>query len=139
MRDVTSALFEYVLNNVIRTKHYGAQTTRTGGVANHILAIALTDGEIFSNLKFCQKLYDEMADAIQPPAPVNVPLAREKATAVIPTLLQMDGVTVDQLLVGDSLANWLKEFSSRLSDAKAMKQLLETAFNDSRRYYESYI
>ncbi|MEZ4644814.1 MAG: type I-D CRISPR-associated protein Cas7/Csc2 [Chloroflexota bacterium] len=139
IRDATTALFEYVVNNVIRTKHYGAQTTRTGGIANHILAIALTDGEIFSNLKFCQKLYDEMADAIQPPAPVNVSLAREKAAGLIPTLLQEDGVTVDQLLTGESLANWLVEFSNRLSNANSMRQLLQTAFADSHSYYENYI
>lgn len=139
VRDATSALFEYVVNNVIRTKHYGAQTTRTGGVANHILAIALTDGEIFSNLKFCQKLYDEMADAIQPPAPVNVSLARERAAALIPTLLQEDGVTVDHLLAGEALVNWLADFSNRLSSADSMQQLLQTAFADSRRYYETYI
>lgn len=139
VRDATPALFEYVVNNVMRTKHYGAQTTRTGGIANHILAIALTDGEIFSNLKFCQKLYDEMADAIQPPAPVNVNLAREKAAALIPALLQEDGITVDQLLHGESLGNWLAAFSNRLSNADSMRQLLQTAFADSRRYYETYI
>lgn len=139
VRDATVGLFEYVVNNIIRTKHYGAQTTRTGGVANHILAIALTDGEIFSNLKFCQKLYDEMADAIQPPAPVNVNLAREKAAALILSLLQEDGVTVDQLLTGESLVNWLAEFSNRLSSADSMRELLQTAFADSHSYYETYI
>lgn len=139
IRDATSALFEYVVNNVIRTKHYGAQTTRTGGVTNHILAIVLADGEIFSNLKFCQKLYDELADSIQPPAPVNVNVAKEKASTMIPALLQDDGVTVDQLLTGDSLTNWLGELSNRLSNADSMQQLLQTAFTDSHRYYETYI
>jgi CRISPR-associated protein Csc2 len=139
VRDATPALFEYVLSNVIRTKHYGAQTTRTGGMANHIMAIVLSDGEIFSNLKFCQKLYDEMTDAIQPPAPVNVNLAREKAATLIPTLLQEDGVTVDQLLRGETLAGWLTEFSNRLSNADSMRQLLQAAFTDSRRYHETYI
>lgn len=139
IRDATVALFEYVVNNVIRTKHYGAQTTRTGGIANHILAIALTDGEIFSNLKFCQKLHDQMVDAIQPPAPVNVSLAREKAVSLIPTLLQEDGVTLDQLLTGEALTNWLATFTGRLSDANSMRQLLQTAFADSSRYYETYI
>lgn len=139
VRDATAPLFQYVLNNVIRTKHYGAQTTRTGGIANHILAIVLADGEIFSNLKFCQKLYDEMAEAIQPPAPVNVNLAREKAITLIPALLQEDGVTVDQLLIGDPLESWLAEFTNQLSGANTVHQLLQAAFSDSRRYYETYI
>lgn len=139
IRDATLPLFEYVLNNVIRTKHYGAQTTRTGGVENHILAIALTDGEIFSNLKFCQTLYDELSEAIEPPAPVDVALACTRATAVIPNLLSADGVTVDQLISGDSLAQFLNKFSARLSDATTMQALLQTAVADSQRYYETYI
>lgn len=139
IRDATLPLFEYVLNNVIRTKHYGAQTTRTGGVENHILAITLTDGEIFSNLKFCQTLYDELAETIQPPAPVDVALARTKATTIIPNLLSADGVTVDQLLSGDTLVQFLNEFSARLSEGKTMQALLQTAVTDSQRYYETYI
>lgn len=80
-----------------------------------------------------------MADAIQPPAPVNVSLARGKAATIIPAMLQEDGVTVDQLLAGDSLYAWLSDFVNRLSDANSMRQLLETAFADSHRYYETYI
>lgn len=139
IRDATLPLFEYVLNNVIRTKHYGAQTTRTGGVENHILGIALTDGEIFSNLKFCQTLYDELAEAIRPPAPVDVIMARTKATAVIPNLLKADGVTIDQLLSGDTLTQFLADFSARLSDSAAMQTLLHTAFADSQQYHQTYI
>ncbi len=54
IRDVTAPLFVYVLNNVLRTKHYGAQTTRTGSVSNHILGIVLTDGEIFLICNFAK-------------------------------------------------------------------------------------
>lgn len=139
VRDATAALFDYVLNNVIRTRHYGAQTTRTGGVANHILAIVLTDGEIFSNLKFCQALYDAMYDQIQPPDPVNTTTARATAAQLIPALLQGDGVAMTQLVQGDELAAYLEQFVSRLSDESAMRNILEAAFADSRRYYETYI
>src|SRR5713226_775707 len=58
VRDPTEAEFIYVLNNILRTKRYGAQTTRTGTLENHVVAIAFTDGEIFSNLKLTQTLYD---------------------------------------------------------------------------------
>ncbi len=139
IRDTTGPLFEYVLSNVIRTRHYGAQTTRTGSMSNHILAIALTDGEIFSNLKFTQALYDALGDQINPPNPVDTAVARQTAVELIPNLLQSDGVTVDQLLMGDELTQLLTAFNQQLSDASAMKTLLDTAFTDSHTYYETYI
>jgi CRISPR-associated protein Csc2 len=82
LRDVTYPLFEYVLNNVLRTRHYGAQTTRTGRVHNHIIGIALTDGEITSNLQLCQAIYDQIADQIKPGTPVNVAQVIEKASSL---------------------------------------------------------
>lgn len=141
VRDATHALFEYVLNNVIRTKHYGAQTTRTGAVKNHIVAIALTDGEITSNLKWTQALYDQLAGVIEENAPDPVASATVvgKSAELLPTLLEQDGVTVDQLLIGDDLTNALSDFTARLRDGEAMRQLLDTAFTDSNAYYQAYI
>jgi CRISPR-associated protein Csc2 len=139
IRDATAALFDYTLNNVLRTRHYGAQTTRTGGMLNHIMAIALTDGEVFSNLKFCQTLYDVLKETIQPPDPLNTTAACDAAMQVIPALLDEDGVTVDQLLIGDDLVNMIAGLNRRLSNADSMRAMLDTAFADSRRYYETYI
>ncbi|MCI0396692.1 MAG: type I-D CRISPR-associated protein Cas7/Csc2 [Chloroflexi bacterium] len=139
VRDVTHSLFEYTLNNLIRTRHYGAQTTRTGGVANHILAIVLTDGEVFSNLKFCQALYDVAREHFQPPDPVDTALARSLAAQLVPNLLQADGVAINQLLQGDELTTYLADFMERTSNERAMQELLSAAFADSRRYYEAYI
>ena len=139
IRDATLPLFEYVLNNIIRTKHYGAQTTRTGSLTNHILAIALTDGEIFSNLKFCQAIYDDLKPHLQPPDPINTITACNHATKLIPSLLKTDGVVTTQLLTGSDLATTLTALIERLNKAEAMQSLLKTAFADSRRYYDSYI
>lgn len=141
VRDVTHALFEYVLNNVIRTKHYGAQTTRTGSINNHIVAIALTDGEITSNLKWTQALYDVLAETIQKnaPDPIDAATVVAKSAEILPTLLAQDGVTVDQLLIGDELTAALNAFGERLRNGKAVRQLLESAFTDSSAYYQAYI
>ncbi len=140
-RDVTTSLFEYVLNNVLRTRRYGAQTTRTGTVSNHVVAIALTDGEVFSNLKFTQALYDalKVKYAINPPDPIDPVVAYETAQALVPDLLKADGVAVDQLLVGTELDAVLKAMQTRLDDAGAIKQLLTAAFDDSRRYAQVHI
>src|SRR5438046_4629474 len=65
LRDPTYHGFLYVLGNLLRTDHYGAQETRTGKVHNHVLAIAWTNGEIFSNLRFTQVIYDTLVEKEQ--------------------------------------------------------------------------
>ena len=139
VRDVTAALFDYVLLNVLRTKHYGAQTTRTGSVENHLVAIVLTDGEIFSNLRFCQTLYDHLEEQLGTGNPLAIAEVRDKATALIPSLLAQDGVSQDQLLMGDDLTTYLASFTETLTNGTAVKQLLDNAFTDSRAYYNAYI
>jgi CRISPR-associated protein Csc2 len=138
VRDVTANLFRYVLNNVLRTRHYGAQTTRTGAMMNHVVAVVLTDHEIFSNLKFTQRLYDTLQtqDAIHPPDPLDVPTALASARALVPELLREDGVA-EQILEGAELETLLEEM--RAANGDEMRQRLRAAFDDSRAYYERWI
>jgi len=135
-RDLTESLFLYVLDNVQRAKRYGAQTTRTGRMQNHIVAIVLTDGEIFSNLIFTQKLYDVLSEKekINLPDPIDPQDAIAAAQEIIPLLIKNDGVTVDQLLMGDELQTFLDEVG-----AMDIKTLLEKAFADSKAYHQAWI
>lgn len=139
VRDVTINLFRYVVHNVLRTRHYGAQTTRTGTMANHLIAIILADGEMFSNLKFTQRLYDALQDrgALQPPDPVDVPTALEVARALVPQLVAEDGVAVEQQLAGEELDALVRDI--RAADSNQVRQWLQDAFTDSRAYYERWI
>lgn len=140
-RDLTESLFLYVLNNVLRAKRYGAQTTRTGRVHNHVVAVALTDGEIFSNLLFTQRLHDALQekDAFRPPDPVDPQVALETASELIPDLLQEEGVTVDQLLVGEELEALLGEMRASSADHKGVQRLLSDAFDDSHAYHQAWV
>lgn len=140
-RDLTQNLFLYVLNNVLRAKRYGAQTTRTGRVHNHVVAVALTDGEIFSNLLFTQRLYDALQekDAFHPPDPLDIQVALETAGQLVPDLLQEEGVTIDQLLVGEELAALLDEMRTLSTDGEGVQQLLSDAFDDSHAYHKAWV
>lgn len=139
VRDVTVNLFRYVLGNIIRTRHYGAQTTRTGAMVNHILAVVLTDGEIFSNLKFTQRLYDTLKTqgAVQSPDPVNVPAALTAAQKLVPDLLREDRVVLHQLVEGADLRGLLGESRSETQDQA--RQMLQAALNDSQAYHARWI
>ena len=140
-RDLTWPLFRYVLNNVMRTRRYGAQTTRTGRMENRILAILVCDGEIFSNLKFTQRLYDALdaAKAICPPDPVNPNTAATVAAKLIPQLLAEDGVAVSQLLSGADLAATLQNMAAETASEGGMKALLDSAFTSSKQYHDAWL
>ncbi len=138
VRDATLPLFRYVLNNVARAKRYGAQTTRTGTMTNHILGIALTDGEIFSNLRFTQALHDAL-DAegkLKLPDPVSIADALDAASALVPELLKRDRVSIDQHLSGEALQAALAALPN---DDAAVKSFFAAAFVDSRAYFDAYI
>jgi len=87
-RDLTLPLVLYVLNNVLRARRYGAQTTRTGTMTNHLIGIVLADGEIFSNLSFTQHLYDVLAQGnhIKTATPIPVDATLQAARSLIPVL-----------------------------------------------------
>ncbi len=140
-RDVTENLFLYVLNNVLRTRRYGAQTTRTGRMQNRVVAIALTDGEIFSNLLFTQRLYDALAagGGLNPPDPADPEAAFAAAQSLVPGMIHEDGVAADQLLIGADLDALLAEMAALAADDARMRGLLEAAFADSRAYHAAWI
>ncbi|MEM6281991.1 MAG: type I-D CRISPR-associated protein Cas7/Csc2 [Chloroflexota bacterium] len=134
-RDLTANLFYYVLNNVMRTERYGATTTRGGTVKNHVVAVVLSDSEIFSNLLFTQRLYD----AVQPEGtdPVRLSLAMRAANEVIPALLREDGVREYQLLMGDDLTAFLQ--SLREMPTEDVQGTLQQATTDCETYHAAYI
>ena len=139
IRDVTANLFRYILNNVVRTRHYGAQTTRTGTVANHPIGLVQTDREIFSNLKFTQRLYDALQakQAIHSHEPVDIHIALQTSEEILPDLLQKDGVHRDQVTLGNDLRSLVEEVRSATSEQT--KQMLRAAFADSQAYHARWI
>ena len=141
VRDLTYPLFCYVLNNVLRTRRYGAQTTRTGRIENRLVALVLADGDIFSNLKFTQHLYDALraADAINPPNPIAPGMAMAAAEQVVPELLAQDGVRQDQVLMGADLAALIQSLQATTAQEQGMQQLLQAAFKDSESYHNSWL
>lgn len=59
--DLTLDEFVYILGNLMRTTRYGKESSRQGFIRNHILGIAFSDVELFSNLEFTQAFYDAFA------------------------------------------------------------------------------
>jgi CRISPR-associated protein Csc2 len=137
IKDPTEAEFIYVMNNIVRTKRYGAQNTRTGTVENHIVSVIFADGEICSNLQLTQAIYD----ALTPDQLARAPLAQtdvlHATQSVIPQLLAEDGV-VASLVIGERLSWLLQEISQIASDEARLQQVLRQANLETNQYAKSY-
>jgi len=139
LKDPTEASFLYVLNNVLRTSRYGAQTTRTGTVENHLIGVVFANGEIFSNLKLTQALYDQVGyDGENERAQIGVPLetdgVRAAATALVATLLAEDGL-VTHWVDGATLR---VEVNALTRDESQLRAVLEQVARESLTYANSY-
>ncbi|AFZ11796.1 CRISPR-associated protein Csc2 [Crinalium epipsammum PCC 9333] len=132
LRDPSPNTFLYVLNNIYRTKRYGAQTTRTGQLRNHLVGIIFADGEIFSNLRLTQKIYD-LLDGKNPP--YSVEDMKEKTEQSIEELIKQDGVLYE-LIKGDSLLSVENEAQSILSDETQFKNWLGSITQETLAYAE---
>lgn len=137
IKDVTVNSFAYVLNNVLRTKRYGAQTTRTGRLANHIVGAVFADGEIFSNLKFTQAIHDALGDD-NIETPLNPAKVFQTAQAATTQLLQDDGVNY-HLLDGESLQQLLGIVKSATTDEEKLYLFLQEANTETVEYSERVI
>lgn len=138
IKDPTQTEFIYILNNILRTKHYGAQTTRTGKVINHIIGIVFADGEIFSNLKLTQKCWDWLRDNDKLTVPLQRDAVIESINSVLSELLSEDRVCFE-LVKHDDLSDLLNEVESITTDEEKLNKRLNQAYEETSKYSEEYL
>ncbi len=137
IKDPTEAEFIYVMNNILRTKRYGAQNTRTGTVENHITGVVFSDGEIFSNLQLTQAIYDALTLEERAKMPLPLAAVLEAMGEVVPALLREDSL-VARLYEGQRLNGMVQEIVAITSDEERLKALLAQANAESNRYAQTY-
>ncbi len=141
IKDPTEAEFIYVLNNILRTKRYGAQNTRTGTVENTVIGIIFSDGEIFSNLQLTQAIHDALTDILTPEQRAKTPLPQsaviEAMKVSVPALLAEDSV-VARHLAGERLQRLLDEVRQLTSDEQQLVRVLTQANTESNVYADTY-
>lgn len=137
IKDPTEAEFIYVMNNVMRTKRYGAQNTRTGTVENHIAGVIFSDGEIFSNLQLTQAIYDALTPEQLAKTPLPQQVVLEAMQDVVPSLLKEDSV-VAKLYAGEQRQALVQEIMQITSDEGRLKAVLAQANAETNRYAQVY-
>lgn len=137
IKDPTEAEFIYVLNNILRTKRYGAQNTRTGTVENHVMGVVFSDGEIFSNLQLTQSIYDALSPEQRAKTPLPQEVVLEAMKSVTPALLHEDSL-VAQHYEGERLQTLIQEVVHITSSEEHLISLLTQANTESNRYAQAY-
>ncbi|TFE67814.1 type I-D CRISPR-associated protein Cas7/Csc2 [Methylacidiphilum caldifontis] len=143
IKDPTEPEFLYILNNILRTKRYGAETTRGGSVENHVVGIVFSDGEIFSNLKFTKAITDQLMGEYeennQPEHkelkhPLRYKEVIEASQSAIEDLITSESIRIIKKLSGNELEDLLHEVISYTSSEEKLSSLIEKAFVDVAQY-----
>jgi CRISPR-associated protein Csc2 len=140
LKDPTEAGFLYVCNNILRTRHYGAQTTRTGRVRNELVGVIFADGEVVSNLRWTQKIYDLLMERqqIQLPDPLNEDEVLAAAIDAIKQLMAQECVPHTDL-IGEQMKPLISEITSLTCSEEKLKQILMQANAESAAYAQKHI
>lgn len=134
LHDPTYAGFMYILGNLLRTERYGAQETRTGRVYNHLLGVVFSNGEIFSNLRFTQAIYDRLQGSENTDDLLERGAVLQAATQSYHSLIAQEPVTRELAFVGPDAAALQAEATALYSDRKQTQALLATLDAATRDY-----
>jgi CRISPR-associated protein Csc2 len=140
LKDPTEAGFLYVFNNILRTRHYGAQTTRTGRVRNELIGVVFADGEITSNLRWTQAIYDQMKanNTLNSPDPLDEDDVIAAAKRAIEELMSEEFI-VHNDFIGDSFKTLLDEVKTLTGSEEGIKTILQQADAEAKAYADKHI
>ncbi len=139
LKDSTEASFLYVFNNILRTSRYGAQTTRTGTMRNELVGVVFADGEITSNLRWTQAIYDLFpAEVLQSLDPLDENDVMNHAKSAIQSLLD-DEPIVKTPLINEKFDVLLKEVKTLTSNETTLKAILKKADDEAKAYAKKHI
>ncbi len=138
LKDPTEASFLYVFNNILRTRHYGAQTTRTGRVRNELVGVVFADGEIVSNLRWTQAIYDQLGDKLNSLDPLNEDDVDRAAKETMIKLMEEEFI-VHKDFIGNNFVAILNEVKALTASEENIKNILTKANKEAQEYFCKYI
>lgn len=138
LRDPTYESYLYVLGNLLRTERYGAQETRTGRMHNHLVGVVFSNGEIFSNLRFTQGMYDVLRAGGHTDDLLERGAAVSAALETYQTLIQQEPVTRDTTFIGPEADSLRAEVTALYSNGEQSAEMLRTLDTATRAYAKQY-
>jgi len=124
LRDPIYEGFLYVMGNILRADRYGAQDSRTGKVNNHLLAIVFSNGEIFSNLRFTQTIFDTLQNKSQWSEPLDRDNVISAGLDSYNALMKVEPVIKQQEWTGSKLQELVADVTALYQDEKKTNELI---------------
>lgn len=124
LKDVTPDELRYALGNVLRATRYGAVSSRIGKVRNHLVGVAFSNCELFANLEWVQRSYEQLRGAArEPDFPLHISAIAEAARAAAADL-RARVVGRVEWLSGDQLGALANEIGALYADPDQLRALL---------------
>lgn len=119
-KDLRFGEFLYAFGNILRTSRYGATPTRIGKINNTIVAIILSNGEVFSSLELTKGVWDRLEKKEHP---LNTSEVEEKTLEV--TVELADKLPFKTTLVtGEKLQEVIESFRQAYKEPKELKAII---------------
>lgn len=129
LKDVTSGELKYILGNLLRTRRYGAISSRAGKVKNSLVGVIFSNCEIFSNLELTQKTYDLLK---QTEPDLNFPLQDDAVKAAAQEAMRaliQDIPTESVILTPEEVEQVHTGIIELFGDSANVKAMLEDVTN----------
>jgi CRISPR-associated protein Csc2 len=124
LKDITPDELRYILGNVLRAARYGAISSRIGKVRNHLIGVAFSDCELFSNLEWVQNTYDRLRGPDrEPDFPLHATSVAQAARAAAEALRSRVIGRVEWL-GADDLGELAQELGVLYADAEQLTAVL---------------
>ena len=125
LKDVTADELRYIVGNVLRAARYGAISSRIGKVRNHLIGVAFSNCELFSNLEWVQSSYEQLrGKEREPEFPLHATAVADAARTAATALRERVIGRVDWL-TGDELGELVGEIGALYAQPEQLKALLE--------------
>lgn len=124
LKDLTADEIRYVIANLLRSRRYGAISSRLGKMRNTLVGAIFSDCELFSNLELTQSVYDKLG-----PDGRQFPLDEEKACAVVTEAvaeLTHEVIGTLQPIADTELSELIGEIRQTFASPEEVKELLDT-------------
>ena len=125
LKDLTAKEIQYVIGNILRSRRYGAITSRMGKMQNSIVSAIFSDCELFSNLELTQSVYDRLKDQDQ----VAFPLDEQQVKAEIQQAVEsLSRQVIGHLkpITEQELTSLMQEMQTVFSSPENAKTLLDS-------------
>lgn len=124
LKDLTADEIYYIIANVLRSRRYGAISSRLGKMRNTLVGAIFSDCEIFSNLELTQSVYDHLGTEGR-----QFPLDENKVKPVITnavTALTGEVIGSVQSLTESELTELIGEIQQKFASPDEVKELLHS-------------